>query len=810
MVFTNDIRYGIRRLRKSPGFTLTAILTLALGTGVTTTVFSVCDAMMWKPVPIPRLDRLAMVAQRSAVDINEWDSVSAADLADLIKGCTSFSAVTAWQDGQANIVGEDGDAERVQQYLVAANFFDLVGVQPVLGRGFQPGEDQTGHEQVVVLSNALWRRRFAEDRAVVGKTVRLDDRDFLVIGVAPRDFAFPKAAELWTPMALTPEQRNSRVERSIVAMGLLQPGRTPEQAAGEIDAVARRLAAEYPETNHNRRFRVMGAHHFLIGDYNQQYLTLLFGAVLFVLLIACTNVANLQLARATGRIREVAVRMAVGAGRRRVITQLITESILLSLGGAGLGLIVASFGIDIVKSGMPPQVEKYVTGWRTMGLDVRGLAFMFVVAIATGVISGLAPALQCSRPSLLEALKEGGRSGSAGPGKHRMRNILVGVEVALAVVLLIGASLMVRGFRTLVSGGEMLQPRSLLALQLTPTEQRYPTSQKQAAFYDQVLEKISAIPGVSAAVAASGLPYSQHWPTSVFTIEGRPADPANQPDGTYQKVSPNYFSVMHIPLRSGRLLSSGDGRNAPGVAVINQAMARRWWPGEPLPIGKRFHTGAPDEHSPWMTIVGVVADVPQDFFHRYAPPVVYIPYAQSPRLWMDIGIRTAGDPLSLAPAVVSAIHSVDPALPVNDLCTLETLRHRDGIGLTYVAAMMSVFGTIALLLAAVGVYGVMAYVVSEQTHQIGIRMALGAPRGKVLAGVFRSSLLTTGVGMAVGLAAAYELARLLGSLIFGVVATDLVSFVGIPVALAITAALAIYIPARRAMSIDPIAALRYE
>ena len=817
MSIWNDIRFGARTLAKSPGFAATAILTMAFGIGATTAIFSVADAMLWKPVPLPHLDTLTMVLQRVADDPHDFNTVTMGDLADIRRENTSLGDIAHWGDGMANIVGSNGEPERVTQYLVSTNFFDVIGVAPARGRGFVPGEDEPGREREVVLSDALWRRRFGADPGIVGRTIRLDDQDFVVAGVMPPKFEFPKTAELWTPWAIAPENRNSRRGMTVMAAGHLKPGRTIGQFSAELDAIGGRLAKAYPDTNRLRRFMAWDAHRFMVGEYSRQYVLMLLGAVLFVLLIACVNVANLQFARASGRMREVAVRTALGAARSRIVAQLVTESVLLALGGAALGLVIARWGIDTMRTSMPADVEKYIVGWQDMRLDSRALLFTLLAAVASGILAGLAPAWQTSRPNLSGTLREGGRGSSSGRGRHRLRNILVGAEVALAVVLLVGASLMVRGFNTLAHAASNLDASTLLTFRLALTDTKYKEAHQRLAFYNDVLERARAIPGVRAAVAATALPHSDHSSGRQYVIEGRPVDPARPVSGMYQLVTPGYFETLHIPLRAGRFLDARDGADAPRTVVISERAAQRYWPNEPYPIGKRIRAGLPPGAAArpgakevWMTIVGVAGDITHDVFDRNPRPVFYEPFAQAPRLWMDIALRTTGDPLRAGSAAIAAVRAVDPEQPVTSVRTMDTLMKNQSMGLIYVAVLMGIFGALALALSCIGVYGVMAYLVQEQTHEIGIRMALGAPRDSVLTMIFRRGLLTTAAGLVVGLGLAYGLAILMQNLIFGVTASDPTTFAGIPLALLASAALAIYIPARRAMRIDPIIALRYE
>jgi putative ABC transport system permease protein len=809
MKLWHDVRYGARLLRSSPAFFATGVLTLALGIGATTAVFSVCDSLLWKPIPLPDLDTLAMVVEANPNDANDWNAIAPADAADIQRDNTAFSQFAGWQYGLANIVGSGNQPARVQQSLVTANFFNVVGVQPAIGRGFQPGEDSPGREREVILSDRIWKRDFGGDAAIVGKSIRLDDENFVVTGVMPSSYDFPQATEIWTPVALTPEQRTSRKQTNMVWVARLKPQNGVPQAQAQVDSTAAHVSAAFPDTNKNRHFAVWPSRKFLVDRETSQYLAMLLGSVLFVLLIACMNVANLQFARATGRLREIALRTALGASRSRVVVQLITESVLLSICGGVLGLAFAYWGMSAIKTNMPPEIERYILGWKDIALDTRTLCFTMAAVAISGLLAGLAPAWQCSRPNLTDSLKEGGRGSSVGRGRHAVRNILVSAEISLAVVLLVGAGLMVRGFQTLQQHGAELEPGTLLTLRLALTDNKYHEPQQKAAFYRDVLGRISALPGVRSAAAAIAMPYSQHSNRRDFAIEGRAIEPGDPPNCMYQVVSPNFFATVHVPLRAGRFLNDGDGAESPRVAVIGERTARRWWSGQ-SPIGKRIRIGAADPKNPWVTIVGVVGDLVHDPYDREPRRAIYLPYVQSPNGWMDLGIRTVGDPLRVAPAVTAAIRSVDAEQPITEMHSLEKSIHNSAIGLNYMAVLMGAFGVIALVLSAIGVYGVMAYVVSEQTHEIGIRLALGAARQNVLLMVFRRGMITAAIGLVVGMPLAYAFARLMASLVYGVSATDPVTFVGIPLALISATALAVYVPAQRAMRIDPIVALRYE
>ena len=805
-----DLRYGLRAMYNSPAFAATAVITMALGMGATTAVFSVADAMLWKPIPLPHLETLAVIFGRVPDDPRDRYNTTPADIEDIRRGSASFSSLASWDNGLANIAGPGGEPERVEQALVSANFFDVLGVQPARGRGFQPGEDQIGREREVILSDGLWRRRFGADPSLIGKFIRLDDQNYTVIGVMPPKVIFPVATQLWTPLALSPQEWNSRRNQRLGSIARLKHGVSVEQASAELDGIAIRLEKLYPESNKNRRFIAISSHRFLVGDYNHDYVIMLLSAVLFVLLIACVNVANLQFARATGRLREIAVRTALGAGRWRIISQFVSECVLLSVGGAVLGLFVAEWGLHLIRAGMPAEIEKYIIGWKEIHLDGRALAFTFGAALISGIVAGVAPAWQSSRPNLTEALKEGGRGSSAGRARHRLRSALVAAEIALAVVLLVGAGLMTRGFGNLLRGSALLEPDTLLTLRLAITETKYKENHQVAGFYREVLERIKAIPGVRSAVAVTALPYSDHSSGRIFTIEGSVPEPGKQPSAMFQAASPAYFTALHIPLQAGRLLNDGDGSESPRVAVISERLAKRWFPEEPRPVGRRIKLGAADSKNPWITIVGIVGDVVHQVYDRTPRAILYVPYLQSPNRFMDVGVRTAGDPMRLVSAVTTAIHSQDAEQPISEVRTMTTAMHHQATGLTYVAVMMGIFGVLALVLASLGIYGVISYLVSEQTHEIGIRIALGASRATVMSMLFRRGLLTAVAGLLLGLPVAYLFARLLASLIFGVDPTDALTFTGIPVALILASAVAIYIPALRAVRIDPIVAIRYE
>jgi len=809
MQLWRDVKTGLRALRNAPGYAATAILTLALGIGATTATFSFCDGLLWKPLPLAGMESLAMVVERNPEGAGEGN-LTPADFEDIRRQNSVFSGLAAWDDNNANLVEPGTAPERVDAVSVSANFFEVLSAAAALGRTFLAGEDQRGSEPVAVLSDDLWRRRFASDPAIAGRSIHLNDKPYRVVGVMPPGFQFPKRAQVWIPLAPDAATAASRSSTEFVAIGRLKPGRGAGEAARELAAIGTRLEQQYPATNRGRVFRVMGVQQFLMGDSRSRYIALLFGAVLFVLLIACANVANLQFARALGRTREVALRAALGAGRRRLMALLLTESLLLALAGGGLGLLVASWGLDAWRSSLPAGAEKMVAGLAAIALDRRALLFALLAAVASGILSGLAPAWQWARPDLYEALKEGGQAGSATRSGHRLRGALVAGEIALTVVLLTGAGLMIRGFLALTRSGASLQPASLLTLRLAVSDARYGEDYQLADFYRRVLERVAAVPGVRAAAGATSTPYSDHFTTRPFAIEGRPPEPGHAREAALQTVSANYLATMRVPLVAGRRIEDRDTADAPLVAVVNQHLARRWWPGGESPLGHRIQIGDGSRPRPWTTIVGVVGDETFSIFDRAPHAILYVPYMQAPRGKMDIGVRAAGDPASLIGSIAAAVHSVDPEQPVTGVRTVEVQIHEQALGLTYVAALLGVFGTIGLVLSSIGVYGVMAYTVSRETHDIGIRMALGAPRRSVMRAMFRRGLATAAVGLGAGLVAALVLARLTASLVWGVGPSDPVTFAVVAVALAASASLAIFIPAHRATRIDPTVALRHE
>jgi putative ABC transport system permease protein len=804
-----DLGYSLRVLRRSPGFAAAAVLSLALGIGTNTAIFSVADAFLLKPLPYMDARDLTVITEMAPKQDDFSNNVAPANFLDWQNQSTSFQAMAASEWMDMNLTGA-GEPDRVQGFLVSANFFRALGVDPALGRGFLADEDQSGRDNVAILSHGLWERRFGSDPGMVGKDVELDGKKYAVVGIMPRDFDFPMTAEVWTPLVMDGKERAIRTRHYLDIVGRLKPGVTISQAGAEMQTISERLEAAYPDTNKGWRTRVMPIRDYVLSDLTRQYTLMLMAAVMFVLLIACANVANLQYARSAGREKEIALRQALGAGRWRLVRQLLTESLVLGVIGAVISLPLAKVCIDLILAGMPPEVAKFIPGWKAIGLDARALGFTMGVAIFAGVISGLAPSLRGSRSSLNEALKEGGRSSSAGSARQRVRAGLVVGEVALALILLVGAGLMTTGFRALVTANLSLNPESVLTMRISLPESKYKEASTIASFYEQSLNGMNTIPGVQGAAVVTSVPYGNGGSSREFTIQDHPpVDPSVRSIARLQVVSPNYFQLMHVALLRGREFNDLDGPDSMQVAIISENMARRYWPGED-PLGKRLKVVEPGSNKPWMTVVGIAQDVKYEWFNKEVEPALYLAYRQAPLPYSYFALRTTGDPIKVAAAVRSKVASVDPVQPLYDIRTLERVITNSVLGLAYVAVMMGILGGVALFLSSVGVYGLISYSVTERTHEIGLRMALGARQVEVLRMVVGRGLLLTVSGLVIGLPISVLLARLLSSLVFGVSATDMMTFGGVSLVLTSVAMLASYIPAHRATRVDPMVALRCE
>ena len=806
-----DLRYGARMLAKNPGFTLVAVVTLALGIGANTAIFSVVDRVLLHRPPYKDPERLVMVWGYNQQHDEGITPVSPADFEDWRKLNTVFEDLSASRDAGYSLTGM-GEPETINGYRFAGNFFRVMGVNAAIGRTFAEEDDTAGSERVVILSHKLWQRRFGGDPSVVGRSITLSGNPYTVIGVMPAGFAHPQTTELWTPLKLStapPQVLANRQRRFLRVMARLKPGVTLKQAQSEMDQIALSLQQENPQTNAGEGAKIESIQEGYAGDARTPLLVLL-GAVGFVLLIACANIANLFLARAASRQREIAIRLALGAGRGRLIRQFLTESVLLSLLGGASGLVLTLWSTGLLVSLFPknianlnlPQVDDIPINGRVMG-------FAILVAMATGIIFGLVPALQSAKVDLNNTLKETGGSVAAGLRSGRFRGGLVVTEVALALVLLIGAGLMIKSFWRLQRADLGLDPQNVMTMEVLLPDYKYDQPQKRDAFLQNAMRRIENLPGVQSAGAINFLPLTGFWGTSTFTIEGRPMPaPGEEPEVDNRIVTENYFRTMGMRLLKGREFTERDSGNAPHVVVINETAARRFFPNED-PIGKRINLG--DTSEPNVTeIVGVVNDVKAFGLEEETHADLYRPFAQAPFPLIAFAVRTEGDPNSIAAAVRGKIWEIDKDQPVFKVISMEQLA-AESITLRRVSMLLVVaFAVLALVLAAVGVYGVISYSVSQRTHEIGIRMALGAQGRDVLKMLVKEGMSLALIGVGLGLGAGIVLTRFIASVLYGVSANDPATFVLVPILLIGVAMAGCFIPARRATKVDPMIALRYE
>ena len=801
-----DIRYGLRVLRKSPGFTTVAVLTLALGIGANTAIFSVVNAVLFRPLPFRDPGRLMVVwhtpPQKSFPGVAKF-VVSPANYLDWRDQNHVFEQMSAVGFGNFNLTGM-GQPESVEGRAVSADFFSVLGVQPVLGRGFLGEEDQPGHGNVVVISHEFWQTHFAGSKDVLGRQVKLDDKGYEVVGVTPAKFDFPFQAKLWVPLAWTEKERAVRGNHGYIVIGRLKPEIDTKKAQSEMDTISARLAQQYPADDAGWGAVVLRLNQQMFQQVGPALLVL-FGAVGFVLLIACTNVANLTLAKAFGRRKEIAVRAALGASRGRILSLVLTETVLISVVGGALALLLAHFVIQAIADFIGPQLALAVH----IGLDGWVLGFTLAISILTGFIAGLAPSWHLTKTNLNESLKQGLGKTDADSSGGRARSVFVAAEVAVSLVLLIGAGLMIRTLYLLRNANSGMDARNVLTVTLGISSAKYATVAEQNGFFNHALEKVRGLPGVEFASAVDSLPL-QGGSMQPVAVEGQPVVPmADQPEVAVRLITPGYLRVMRIPLKQGRDITEADNGNARPVILVSESFARRFWPNE-NPIGKHVKlTFLPGEAS---EVVGVVGDVRLNGLSVTEPvQSVYHVMAQNPHTtFMRLAVRTGLPPANLISAVAEAIHRVDSDEPVVGVQTMEEVVDQSIAQNRLNMILLSAFAGLALLLASIGIYGVQAYAVRQRTREVGIRVAMGAQPAEVFRLIIGQGLRLATTGIVIGLAASFGLTRLMASQLYGLSATDPWTFIGVSMVLLTVALAACFIPARRATRIDPVVALRYE
>jgi putative ABC transport system permease protein len=796
-----DIRYGLRVMIKNPAFTIVAVIALGLGIGANTAIFSVVGTVLLNPLPYSQPERL-MVMVESKMPVHPEFQVAPGNYLYWKEHSTTFEQIATYRRDSYNLVGQ-GDPERLRAARVSAGLITMLGVNPLHGRDFLAEEDQEGRGRVIIISYKMWQRRFGGEANIVGQPITLSGNPYTVVGVMPPDFAFPPNIEtdIWSPIAFDADERGSHGSHYVSVIGRLGSGATHEQASAEMVALASQLEQQFPDSNAGWTVKTTPMLDYEVRKISDA-LVVLMAAVAFVLLIACANVANILLARAATRQREIAIRMALGSSRLRVVRQLLTESVLLAIVGGGVGLLLAVWGIDALLALAPANLPRI----KDVVIDTRALLFTLGITVLTGLVFGLAPALQASRPDLNETLKDAGRGATVGARRQRVRNSLVIAEVALALVLLVGGGLMIRSFYHLQQVSPGFNPQGVLVVGLTLPSKKYDEAQ-QTAFYNQLTRNVSALPGVKAAGGTNVLPIVDNFVLGVV-IEGRPRVlNTDLPKTHYFAVTPGYFTAMEIPLLRGRDFTPQDIEGGRRVVIINETMAKRYFPDED-PIGKRIHITMNDEI--FREIVGIVGDVKQNELNKETLAQTYEPFAQEPSTGLALIVRTEGDPTSLTAAVRSEVLALDRDQPLGLVRTFEQIISTSISQDRFSMLLLCVFATVALILAAVGLYGVMSYSVTQRTHEIGVRMALGASTGDVMRMVIGQAARLAAAGVAIGLAAAFALTRILSSLLFEVSPTDPLTFAIIPVLLVGAALGASFIPARRATRVDPMVALRYE
>ena len=798
-------------LLRNPGFSVVAVLALAIGIGANTAIFSVVDAVLLRPLPYTDPDRLVMIWETNYGSDIENSQVSPVTYTEWVAQEQLFEQIAGWWYPQINVTDDRGDPERARTIDVTDRFFDVLGVDPILGRRFAEGEDLPGAEPVVVIGHGLWQRRFGGDVNVLGTAIRLDNQPHTIIGVAPSGFDYPEQTEVWRPLGWNPAQ-HSRSARFFEVVARLRPGLTVTQARADITALGRRLEDDYPDSNLGWGALVVPLHEQLVGD-TRPALFVLLGAVGFVLLIACANVANLLLARAVAREKEVAVRLALGAGRGRLIRQFLTEGLVLAAVSAAVGLLIAWLSVRLLVAANPINLPRL----ESLAINGDVLLFTLLVAVVTALFFGLVPALHASRPDPAQAFKEGSRDTSTTAGSKGVRMLLVSSAIAIALMLLVGAGLLLRSFDRLQQVETGFSETDALTLNLQLPAATYPEWHQVAGFYDRLTTQIAALPGVRSAAATAFLPYQMGWPIDL-TIDGQPPpEPGREPRAQLHQVTPEYFQTLGIPLLSGRTFEARDGLDAATVAILSKAAAERYWPGVD-PVGRRV-LNVPTAIGPLArlltdrqeaVIVGVVGDVKNTGLSTEAEPAIYFHQAQFAYRSMNVVVRSQSSPELALSAVRQEIWRLDPGLPISDVQTMGDRTAALIAQPRFSMVLLTLFASIATLLAAVGLYAVMAYSVSQRRHELGVRMALGAEPRAVLGLVVGHGMRVAAIGVAAGLVGAFLASSLLQRLLYGTSPTDPATFAGVAVLLLSVAFLASYLPARRAARLDPVVALRPE
>ena len=801
-----DARFSLRLFRKSPGFTAMAIFTLALGIGANTATFSCSNTFLRNPISFPQVDRLFMVMNQAPGDTEGSGEVTPADFLDIQSQNHSFEGLAAYNWADLNLTGVGGPV-KVQGFRVTANFFDVLRATPLLGRSFVQGEDQPGGDSEVILSSGLWRRQFASDPNIVGRTVHLDGTPVRIVGVMNDAVRFPISAEVWVPLPFSPRERTDRTSHSLSPVARLKPGIPLAQAQAEMNSIQDRLRASFPKSESGWSVQLVSIGDFVVGP-GRGYMLLTLCAVGFALLIACTNVMNLLLARSSVRQGEYAIRVALGATPSRLIRQALVESVLLAMGALGVGLLIGYVWISLIRSSMPPEVARFVPGWDQVRLDRGVFLYTFAVALAAGLVAGILPAFFGARANPNIALKESGRGPGSGVSRARLRSAFVIAEIALSLVLLVAAGLMVKGVNALLDLNFKFEPHSVLTFRVALPASRYDTPQKRLAFFDDLTNRLNRISGVSSSAASLQVPFSG-GDSGDFSLEHQPPQPGEYRTAEFNNVDSSFFHLLHVPLIEGREFNEQDSLDSAPVAIVSQSFANRFWPGRTA-LGHRIKAGDENTSAPFATIVGVVSEVTYNPWRHTPLPAIYFPFRQHPESNACVSLHASSSISALIPALRPAVQSIDPDQPIYDVQSLDRLASNQLLGLSRVAALLGAVGVMALVLSAVGVSGVMAFAVAQRKHETGVRLALGATPSDVLRLFVFSGLKLLALGLIIGLPMAFALARLLSSLLFGVSSHDFVSFLGCTLLLASAVVLACYIPARAAARVDPINALRYE